>query len=92
MQCRPYHLNFGQTGNTNDVTMQAGRQRAILPLIRKFNEHSERLLNSALGEVRPVKRRRLNVEEPVSTHPPGWTPCFVAIDVDLFRRLYMTKS
>lgn len=28
--------------------MQAGRQRGALPLIRKFNEHSERLLNSAL--------------------------------------------
>jgi len=28
--------------------MQAGRQRGALPLIRKFNDHSERLLNSAL--------------------------------------------
>jgi len=28
--------------------MQAGRQKGALPLIRKFNEHSERLLNSAL--------------------------------------------
>jgi transcription initiation factor TFIIH subunit 1 len=37
-----------QTGNEKDVTMQAGRQRGALPLIRKFNEHSERLLNSAL--------------------------------------------
>lgn len=37
-----------QTGNEKDVTMQAGRQKAVLPLIRKFNEHSERLLNSAL--------------------------------------------
>ena len=70
--CQRDRLNFVQTGNTNDVTMQAGRQRAILPLIRKFNEQSERLLNSALGEVRPVKRRRLNVEEPVSTHCMGY--------------------
>jgi transcription initiation factor TFIIH subunit 1 len=38
-----------QTGNEKDVTMQAGRQRGALPLIRKFNEHSERLLNSALS-------------------------------------------
>lgn len=37
-----------QTGNERDVTMQAGRQKGALPLIRKFNEHSERLLNSAL--------------------------------------------
>lgn len=28
--------------------MQAGKQRGALPLIRRFNQHSERLLNSAL--------------------------------------------
>lgn len=28
--------------------MQAGKQRGALPLIRKFNEHSERLLKSAM--------------------------------------------
>ncbi|KAG1729203.1 uncharacterized protein EDB91DRAFT_1159997 [Suillus paluster] len=49
-----------ETGNEKDVTMQAGRQRGALPLIRKFNEHSERLLNSALGEVQPAKRRRID--------------------------------
>lgn len=49
-----------ETGNEKDVTMQAGRQRGALPLIRKFNEHSERLLNSALGEVPPTKRRRID--------------------------------
>lgn len=36
-----------QSGNQKDATMQAGRQRGALPLIRKFNEHSERLLNAA---------------------------------------------
>ncbi|KAG1715755.1 hypothetical protein ID866_1423 [Astraeus odoratus] len=46
-----------ETGNEKDVTMQAGRQRGALPLIRKFNDHSERLLNSALGD-NPSKRRR----------------------------------
>ncbi|OAX40366.1 hypothetical protein K503DRAFT_864674 [Rhizopogon vinicolor AM-OR11-026] len=50
--------DHGETGNEKDVTMQAGRQRGALPLIRKFNEHSERLLNSALGDVPPAKRRR----------------------------------
>lgn len=29
--------------------MQAGRQKAAIPLIRRFNEHSERLLKSALS-------------------------------------------
>lgn len=28
--------------------MQAGKQKAVLPLIRKFNEHSGRLLDNAL--------------------------------------------
>ncbi|KAJ3869775.1 hypothetical protein EV359DRAFT_29224 [Lentinula novae-zelandiae] len=40
-----------QVGNEQDITMQAGRQKGALPLIRKFNEHSERLLNSALQVV-----------------------------------------
>ncbi len=37
-----------QTGNEQDITMQAGKQRATLPLIRRFNQHSERLLTSSL--------------------------------------------
>ncbi|KAF7792342.1 hypothetical protein EIP86_003378 [Pleurotus ostreatoroseus] len=45
------------TGNEKDVTMQAGKQRAVLPLIRKFNEHSSRLLNTVLGEPAAKKRR-----------------------------------
>lgn len=44
------HLySFAQTGNIRDWTMQAGKQRASLPLMRRFNEHSERLLDSALS-------------------------------------------
>lgn len=45
-----YILNasLDQTGNIRDVTMQPGKQRAVLPLIRKFNEHSGRLLQSSL--------------------------------------------
>ncbi len=45
-----YHslIDLRKTGNIKDITMQAGRQRGALPLIRKFNEHSERLLNAAL--------------------------------------------
>ncbi|KIK67231.1 hypothetical protein GYMLUDRAFT_1019663 [Collybiopsis luxurians FD-317 M1] len=52
-----------ETGNEKDVTMQAGKQRGALPLIRKFNEHSERLLNSALGEGPSSKRQRLTTDE-----------------------------
>lgn len=29
-----------------DVTMQAGKERAALPLIRRFNDHSEKLLQA----------------------------------------------
>ncbi|EPQ57316.1 hypothetical protein GLOTRDRAFT_115299 [Gloeophyllum trabeum ATCC 11539] len=46
------------TGNEKDITMQAGKQKGVLPLIRKFNEHSERLLKSALGEDGPTTKRR----------------------------------
>ncbi|OBZ67167.1 RNA polymerase II transcription factor B subunit 1 [Grifola frondosa] len=53
-----------ETGNEKDVTMQAGKQRAVLPLIRKFNEHSGRLLNTTLGEP-AAKRRRIEAEEDV---------------------------
>ncbi|KAJ7703002.1 hypothetical protein B0H17DRAFT_1233541 [Mycena rosella] len=55
--------DHGETGNEKDITMIAGRQRGALPLIRKFNEHSERLLNSALGDVPSAKRQKLNPEE-----------------------------
>ncbi|KAI0930476.1 hypothetical protein AcW1_009147 [Taiwanofungus camphoratus] len=51
-----------ETGNARDVTMQAGKQKAVLPLIRKFNEHSGRLLDNALGEP-AAKRRRTDVED-----------------------------
>jgi len=37
--------------------MQAGKQRGALPLIRKFNEHSERLLKSAMCVWPPVTFR-----------------------------------
>ncbi|KAH9058834.1 hypothetical protein EDB87DRAFT_1625613 [Lactarius vividus] len=49
-----------ETGNERDVTMQAGKQRGALPLIRKFNEHSERLLKSAISADGTGKRRRLD--------------------------------
>lgn len=34
--------------NQRDVTMRPGRERAALPLMRRYNEHSERLLNQSL--------------------------------------------
>ncbi|GAA6007085.1 TFIIH/NER complex subunit TFB1 [Rhodotorula paludigena] len=37
------------TNLPRDYTMKPGGQRASLPLMRRFNEHSERLLNQALG-------------------------------------------
>ncbi|ORY89771.1 hypothetical protein BCR35DRAFT_300243 [Leucosporidium creatinivorum] len=46
--------------NQRDVTMRPGRERAALPLMRRFNEHSERLLNSSLGE--SVDRNRISFD------------------------------
>ncbi|VDC06943.1 unnamed protein product [Peniophora sp. CBMAI 1063] len=54
------HEDHDETGNEKDVTMQAGKQKGALPLIRRFNEHSERLLKTAIGEGNPAKRRRLD--------------------------------
>lgn len=39
---------FFQTGNDKDYTMQAGRQKGSLPLMRRFNQHSERMLEQSL--------------------------------------------
>ena len=50
--------------------MQAGKQRGALPLIRKFNEHSERLLKSAMC-VWPSLSSHLGSED-ISIDP--WTP------------------
>lgn len=36
------------TNQPRDFTMKAGGQKASLPLMRRFNEHSERLLNQTL--------------------------------------------
>ena len=40
--------DHGETGNVKDFTMRAGSQKKSLPLMRRFNEHSERLLTQAL--------------------------------------------
>ncbi len=48
--------------------MQAGKQRGALPLIRKFNEHSERLLRSAM--LLTVLLRRVHVLNPLLTGLP----------------------
>lgn len=38
-----------ETGNIKDFTMRAGGQKRSLPLMRRFNEHSERLLEQSMG-------------------------------------------
>ncbi|SGY13744.1 BQ5605_C010g05962 [Microbotryum silenes-dioicae] len=51
---------FTQVDIQPDVTMRAGRERAALPLMRRFNEHSERLLNQSLGN--SVDRSRISFD------------------------------
>ncbi|WAR61746.1 hypothetical protein PtB15_12B436 [Puccinia triticina] len=43
--------DHAETGNSSDWTMRAGTQRSSLPLMRRFNEHSQRLLDSTLGKI-----------------------------------------
>ncbi|KAL7419067.1 RNA polymerase II transcription factor B subunit 1 [Cryptotrichosporon argae] len=38
--------DHGETATVRDVTMQAGRERGALPLIRRFNEHSQKLVQA----------------------------------------------
>ncbi|KAH9022838.1 hypothetical protein EDB85DRAFT_1895073 [Lactarius pseudohatsudake] len=45
---------------TREDREEAGKRRGALPLIRKFNEHSERLLESAISTDGTGKRRRLD--------------------------------
>ncbi|KLT39906.1 hypothetical protein CC85DRAFT_288089 [Cutaneotrichosporon oleaginosum] len=38
--------DHGDSSTIRDVTMQAGKERSSLPLIRRFNQHSEKLLRA----------------------------------------------
>ena len=50
--------DHGETGNEKDWTMRAGAERKTLPLMRRFNDHSQSLLDSALGEQEDGDRRK----------------------------------
>ncbi|WVO17333.1 hypothetical protein L204_105025 [Cryptococcus depauperatus] len=41
--------DHGEASYIRDITMQAGRERSALPLIRRFNDHSKKLLRTATG-------------------------------------------
>ncbi|KAH7089356.1 hypothetical protein BKA62DRAFT_646158 [Auriculariales sp. MPI-PUGE-AT-0066] len=84
------------TGNTPDITMQAGKTKAILPLIRRFNAHSEQLLTSALGERPPEKRRRLDEDDLAEIDLPdlrgGAEDAGIALVMKDRRRYYEARS
>lgn len=42
--------DHAETGNEKDWTMRGGAQKGALPLVRRFNEHSERVLSTSLGQ------------------------------------------
>ena len=50
--------DHGETGNIRDFTMRAGYDRRVLPLVRRFNEHSENVLSS-MGEASEQERARV---------------------------------
>lgn len=50
--------DHGETGNEKDWTMRAGAERRTLPLMRRFNDHSQSLLDSALGDQEKQERRK----------------------------------
>lgn len=65
--------DHAETGNEKDWTMRAGAERRTLPLMRRFNDHSQSLLDSALGEQERGQSKRRIVggvgdEYPTATH------------------------
>lgn len=50
--------DHGETGNEKDWTMRAGAERRTLPLMRRFNDHSQSLLDSALGDQQDADARK----------------------------------
>lgn len=53
--------DHGETGNGKDWTMRAGAERRTLPLMRRFNDHSQSLLDSALGDQEEAERRKRRI-------------------------------
>lgn len=50
LDLRATEEDHGESSTQRDITMQAGRQKESLPLMRRFNEHSMRLLKRTGGE------------------------------------------
>lgn len=50
-----------ETGNIKDYTMRAGANKKSLPLMRRFNEHSERLLEQAMGSHDPKNKNLAHI-------------------------------
>ncbi|OWT41200.1 transcription initiation factor TFIIH subunit 1 [Cryptococcus neoformans Bt1] len=79
--------DHGEATSIRDVTMQAGRERSALPLIRRFNDHSKKLLraasagqtvrNSAFGGDIDIYEE-INLED---LHDPSTTPAII-LDVE----------
>lgn len=63
--------DHGESTLRRDITMQAGKQRESLPLIRRFNDHSEKLLKAggpATAEdiISQIELEELNAAEPAA--------------------------
>lgn len=63
--------DHGESTLRRDVTMQAGKQRESLPLIRRFNDHSEKLLKAGGSSapediVSQIELEELNAAEPAA--------------------------
>lgn len=68
--------DHGETGNARDWTMRAGYDRRMLPLVRRFNEHSESVLTASVGDITErellrAKRKTGGVGEEYTDEPKG---------------------
>ncbi|KAK4688710.1 transcription initiation factor TFIIH subunit 1, partial [Tremellales sp. Uapishka_1] len=56
--------DHGEAITIRDVTMQAGKERSSLPLIRRFNEHSQKLLMAGRSsDTRPATSRTISEDD-----------------------------
>lgn len=76
-----------ETGNIRDWTMRPGFDRRTLPLVRRFNQHSESILTSALGEAPMEDRAKRKTggvgdEYSAAPQPPQGSHYYDEIEID----------
>ncbi|WFD34548.1 RNA polymerase II transcription factor B subunit 1 [Malassezia cuniculi] len=90
--------DHGETGNLNYWTMRPGYDRRTLPLVRRFNQHSESILTSSLGETPQEDRSRRKTGgvgdeyKHAEYHQPSGSHYYDEIEIDDLNEHTMTNG